>query len=101
MPFSEEDRTKARAARMARRANNPYRTDWLDADLWLSLAQKRRIRLPMWWIAPTPKKMKMWHERLDREPFVDVYGCSPKRLIELNPKMPLRAFIGQMLETAK
>lgn len=98
--FTPEARAKAAEARKAAIANNPYRKDWQDSPLWDSLAQKRGLRLPMWHIAPTPRKLKRWHETLDSEPFEALYGCSPTRLIQLNPEMPLRAFIGQMLELA-
>jgi hypothetical protein len=96
--FTPEARAKALEARKAAVANNPYRKDWLDAVYWDSLAQKRGIRLPQWHRAPTPRLLKRWHESLEKTPFEEVYGCKPAKLIELNPKTPLRAFIGQMLE---
>lgn len=98
--LTPEARAKAQAARKAKVANNPYRKDWLEAEYWALLASERGIRLPQWHIAPTPRKIKRWHESLDKTPFQEVYGCSPSRLIELNPTMPLRAFVGQMLELA-
>lgn len=101
MSLNAETRAKALAARKAAVANNPYRTDWADADLWASLAAEQGIRLPFWHVAPTPKLLQKWHRRLSSEQFREVYGCSPIRLIELNPRMPLRAFIGQMLESSK
>lgn len=73
--------------------------DWLDAVYWLSQASKRGIRLPNWGTKATSRKLLRWHRRLSNEAFEDVYGCIPKRLIELNPRVPLRAFVGQMLET--
>lgn len=98
MTFTTEALQKAQEARRAALASNRYRRDWLDALRWVSLAQKRGIRLPQWYLAPTPRKLKRWHESLDKEPFEAVYGCKPAQLIALNPGMPLRAFIGQMLE---
>lgn len=98
MALTAETRAKALAARRERIANNPYRKDWPEAEYWALLASERGIRLPQWHIAPTPRLLKRWHERLEKTPFRDVYGCSPSRLIELNPTQPLRAFIGQMLE---
>lgn len=96
-----EARAKALAARKAKvEAGAHYRRDWLDSVLWDSLAQKRGIRLPQWHRAPTPRLLKRWHESLDKDPFETVYGCKPVRLIALNPRMPLRAFVGQMLERA-
>ena len=98
MTLTAEARQKARESRAAAIASNPYRKDWLDSPLWDSLAQKRGIRLPMWHRGPTPRLLKRAHESLEKEPFEVVYGCSPTRLIHLNPTMPLRAFIGMMLE---
>jgi len=98
--LDNSSRAKAAATRKARMKAGAaqYRRDWLDADYWTLLAQKRGIRLPAWWVAPSPGKLKLAHQTLDERPFRDVYGCSAARLIELNPTMPLRAFIGQMLE---
>jgi hypothetical protein len=100
MTLTPESRVKALEARKAAIANNPYRKDWMEAPIWDSLAQKRGIRLPMWHKPPTPRLLKRWHQSLTREGFEAAYGCSPSRLIALNPQMPLRAFIGQMLELA-
>ena len=99
MKFTPEMRAKALEARKAKAAApSPYRRDWLDSDLWDSLAKAKGIRLPVWSKAPTPSFLKRWHETLETEPFEAVYGCSPSRLIQLNPATPLRAFVGQMLE---
>lgn len=101
MTITAEARSKAHEARRKAVANNLYRRNWLDSDLWDSLAKRRGVRLPQWHRPPTPRYLKRWHESLDKEPFEVVYGCSPSRLIQLNPDMPLRAFIGQMLERAE
>ena len=97
--FTPEDRAKALQARKdAAIAAQHFRRDWLDSDLWDSLAKAHGVRLPAWSKAPTPRFLKRWHETLEKVPFQDVYGCSPSRLIALNPHVPLRAFVGQMLE---
>jgi hypothetical protein len=96
--FSPEARQKAQEARKAAVANCKFRRDWADSSSWDSLAQKHGIRLPQWHRPPTANALQKWHRMLDKEPFEDVYGCRPSRLIQLNPTMPLRAFIGQMLE---
>lgn len=94
--------TRARAAQARRAAIEAgaakYRRDWLDSGTWDELAKSRGIHLPRWHTAPTPRALKAWHRRLNNEPFEAVYGYTPSRLIELNPTMPLRAFIGHMLE---
>lgn len=93
-------RDKAQAARAAKIAEGKakYRTNWADSENWDRLARERGIRLPAWWIAPKPRALKTWHRKLVKAPFSEVWGCSPTRLIQLNPTMPLRAFVGQMLE---
>ena len=99
MEFNEDMRRKAKEAKAAKAAAmQHYKRDWLDSPVWEELARLRGIRLPVWNKAPTSHALKKWHESLDKVPFQDVYGCSPKRLIELNPRQPLRAFVGQMLE---
>jgi hypothetical protein len=99
--LTPESRAKAQEARKAKLAAAAhFKRDWLDSDHWDSLARTKEIRLPLWSKAPTPRFLKRWHETLDTEPFEAVYGCSPRRLIQLNPHTPLRAFVGQMLERA-
>jgi len=68
--------------------------------MWELEAKKRGIRLPAWYVAPTPRKLKTACQSLVKVPFETMFGCSPSKLIELNPNTPLRAFIGQMLELA-
>ena len=94
-----EARAKALEARKAKaEASAHFKRDWLDSGVWDELAKRKGIRLPVWNKAPTPRFLKRWHETLDTEPFEAVYGCSPSRLISLNPDIPLRAFVGMMLE---
>ena len=100
MTLTAEARAKALDARKAAIRDNPYRRDWLDSPTWDLLAQERGIRLPMWHVAPTPRKLKRAHETLVGTSFEEAYGCSPSRLVRLNPRCPLRAFIGVMLELA-
>lgn len=89
------------ARRAAIQAGADYRRDYLDAESWPQLAQERGIRLPRWHEAPTPGKLKFRLQTLVGEPFRAVFGeITPARLISLNPTMPLRAFVGQMLEAA-
>lgn len=77
-----------------------FRRDWLDAERWAELAKSRGLRLPQWHTAPTPRTLKTAARSLGNLDFQAVFGCSPSRLIELNPAAPLRAFIGWMLEEA-
>jgi hypothetical protein len=88
-----------KARRAAIEAGAHYRRDYLDADNWADLAKARGIRLPQWHEAPTPGKLKYWLQTRVGKPFRAVYGdVSPAELIARNPDMPLRAFVGQMLE---
>lgn len=102
MSLTPEARAKAQEGRKAALAASAhFKRDWLDSQVWDALAKSKGIRLPVWSKAPTPRFLKRWHETLDNAPFEDVYGCSPSRLIALNPHTPLRAFVGMMLERAK
>jgi hypothetical protein len=100
--FDEASRIKAQEARKAKAlATAHYRRDWADSGIWDELDKSKGIRLPLWSKVPTPRFLKRWHETLDTDPFEDVYGCSPSRLIALNPHTPLRAFVGMMLERGR
>ena len=99
MKFDAESRRKAQESRKANlAAAQHYKRDWLDSPVWEEMARLRGVRLPTWTRVPTSAALKRWHRTLDKEPFLTVYACSPKRLIALNPHTPLRAFVGQMLE---
>ena len=97
--FTEADRQKGVETRKAKAAAmQHYKRDWLDSPVWEELARLHGIRLPVWNKAPTARALKAWHGRWTNAPFEFVYGCSARRLIQLNPRQPLRAFVGQMLE---
>jgi len=102
--FTEAERKAGQEAKARKRAEmraltKDYKKDWLDEDWWLDLASKRQIRLPPMWVPPTPGKLKTWAQRLGKSPFREHFGCGPAALIAKNPKVPLRAFVGQMLES--
>jgi hypothetical protein len=102
-PFTPEEQAAARAKSLLRirqmqSQTSDYKKDWLDADWWQSLAAAKGVRLPPWYVPATESKLKSWARRLGKTPFSEHYGCNPARLISLNPKTPLRAFVGQMLE---
>jgi hypothetical protein len=88
------------ARRAAVAAGARFRRDWADAERWDHLARAREMHLPRWHVPPTPRALKKHLQTLVSEPFEGVFGCSPTRLIQLNPATPLRAFVGQMLELA-
>jgi hypothetical protein len=98
-PTHEQVAAAVEARRAAIKAGAHYRRDYLDADNWEKLAQERGIRLPAWWIAPTASALRRWLKKTrPGAVFAQIYGLSPVDLIERNPDMPLRAFVGQMLE---
>jgi hypothetical protein len=97
--FTSQARARAAEARRAAiEAGTKFRRDFADAANWEKLAHERGIRLPAWWVAPTPAALKRWFKRLDGGLFREAFGCSPARLIELNPDWPLRTHVGVMLE---
>lgn len=101
--FTEAERKAGQAARQAKRramiaATQHYKKDWLDENYWLVLANSRGLRLPPMYTPATEVKLKSWARRLSKTPFAEHFGCSPTELIRKNPKTPLRAFVGQMLE---
>lgn len=101
--FTPEEQQAAREKSLLRvremqAQTKDYKKDWLDAEWWNSLASARHIRLPPWYAPATKSKLQSWASKLGRTPFSEHFGCSPAELIRLNPKTPLRAFVGQMLE---
>ena len=108
-----EQRARAQAARRASiQAGKRFRQDFLEAPRWTRLATAAGRRLPAWHIAPTPRRLALTFTLLLRakqgsetpvkagQPgtFADLFGCTPARLIALNPDWPLRALVGLMLE---
>ncbi len=101
--FTAADSHAALLAKQAKRrgliaATQHYKKDWLDEGYWLDLAPERGIRLPPMYVPATATNLKSWARRLRKTPFTEHFGCSPAALIRKNPKVPLRAFVGQMLE---
>jgi hypothetical protein len=75
-----------------------YKKVWLDEGFWVDLASARHVRLPPMYVPATEKGLKKWARKLTKTPFSEHFGCSPGELIRKNPLVPLRAFVGQMLE---
>lgn len=103
MRFTEEQRKEGQKAKEIKRqqmklATKDYKKDWLDENWWVDLATLRGIRLPPSYVPATPQSLRKWAKKLSRTPFSEHFGCSPQGLIDRNPKTPLRAFVGQMLE---
>lgn len=99
--FPPEARARAvEARRAAIQAGAHYRRDWADSELWDQLAKSHGLRLPQWHRPPTARALKTAARNLGNLDFQAIFGCSPSRAIKLNPKAPLRAFIGWLLEAA-
>ena len=101
--FTEAELQAAQKARAEKRQalkaqTKDYKKDWLDENWWLDLANSKGIRLPAMYLPATPSSLRKWARKLGKTPFSEHYGCSPAGLISKNPKTPLRAFVGQMLE---
>lgn len=101
--FTESEIKAAQKARAEKRQSlqaqtKDYKKDWLDENWWLDLANSRGIRLPAMYLPATPASLRKWARKLGKTPFLEHYACSPASLIAKNPKVPLRAFVGQMLE---
>lgn len=101
--FTKHDYELAAQARRERRvrdlaATRHYKLDWMDENWWLLLAKQRKVRLPPMHRPATPQGLRTWARKLGKTPFREHFGCTPGKLIALNPRVPLRAFVGQMLE---
>lgn len=95
------DHAKAAAARRAKiEAGAHFRRNWLEADNWLRLANENGYRLPQWHIPPTANKLKAVCRRFAVE-YDALFGLAPRKLFQANPDVPLRVWVGIVLETAK
>ena len=84
-------------------AGNQLKQDWLDAEHWRALAKARDYRLPHWYLPLTATGMEeVLHDlNLDRDFFRECFGSELKSyqsLVDMNPKAPLWAFAGWVLE---
>jgi hypothetical protein len=93
--------TAAEARRASIASGARFRRDWRDSPRWAELAKRRGLRLPQWHTAPTARALKTWARIAGNLDFEATFGCSPSRLIELDPAVPLRAFAGWVLEAAQ
>ena len=101
--FTEEQRKQGQLVRAQKRAEmmkatKDYKKDWMDENWWLELANSRGFRLPPYYVPATAQSLKKWARKLSKTPFSEHFGCDPQGLIRRNPKVPLRVFVGQMLE---
>ena len=84
-------------------SGSKLKQDWMDAEYWRALANKRRYRLPHWYLPLTATGMEeVLHDlNLDREFFREHFGPDLKsyqNFADMNPKAPLWAFAGWVLE---
>lgn len=77
------------------------RRDFLDDNHWIELARKFYIRLPRYGIPATDEKKMYWLRkfRVTEKQYLDMTGYEKlSDFNDLNPKWPLRAFVGLLLE---
>lgn len=92
---------KAKASRDAeKRETADYTQNFADANHWRELASSAGVKLPAYWRKPTTGRTMKYARKLsiDAEAIRDVFACSVKGLIEVNPQWPLWAIVGLLLE---
>lgn len=84
--------------------NTDLKLTWLDAGLWLDLFREAGIRSPVKTLPCTPREMRKWLHRVD---ITSAQCCeytgyrSLSEYQQANPRVPLFAFLGQMLEAKR
>ena len=83
-------------------ANLPnMKTDWLDDETWQDMARDRGLKLPAMYLLPTPTAIRRWLRRLGmtNAEFREWGGYATlEDFARLNPRWPLRALVGILLE---
>ena len=97
-----ENRALAQAANAARRASaGDLKQDWMDAEAWADMARDKGIRLPAKDLRPDPHLMRRYMRKLDMKEreFMEWGGYAKlDDFARLNPRTPLWALIGFLLE---
>jgi hypothetical protein len=94
--------SKTRIARDLKIAEGAdLKSDFKDDNHWVELAAKAGKRLPQWWLKPETRFMRRWFKFLGvvEKDYLQQAGLT--RLLqfaELNPRWPLRAWCGLLLE---
>lgn len=82
------------------------RTDWAEAEWWAQLARERKLRLPLWRMRCTQGQMRRWLKKLGLDYVEYLYwwcgdqrpGENLKSFTKKNPDVPLRVWVGLLLE---
>lgn len=94
----------AHAATAALRASaGELKHDWADAEVWADLARDRGLRLPPQYLRPTPPMIRRWCRKLglSAREFCEWGGYTHlEDFARLNPRWPLYALVGVLLEYA-
>lgn len=106
IPFTAETAREAMAKRKASReaANLLSEDAFLRARYWEDAARVIGVRLPDWSEPITSRRVEQWMHRLgltgkDVAPFLgDENGSFPGHFAANNPRWPLRALIGTVVE---
>lgn len=106
--FTPEERKenilKAKTAQVAKYTaykenEHLLKLDWIDAPLWDELSTKYKVRLPHYNEPCTLPRMRVYLKRSKiGEPIFKEHYTSLHYFLENNPKVPLVAFIGMVLE---
>ena len=102
--FSEEDRLKGIESRDRKKEegkNLDHHRHNDDKNHWRELCAKYGIRSPSWYMPADPKGIRKILRKIGKDSlwFKDVTGfISAQEFADANPKMPLYAFAGMMLE---
>lgn len=93
-------KAQARTAELRESAGD-LKQDWLDAALWADLAAERKVRLPASYLRPTPELIRRYCRKLGMTPkeFLEWGGYAALEDFAIkNPRWPLRALVGVLLE---
>ena len=104
--LTPEQRAAALAAATATRqasraAAGDLKQDWMDAEAWADMARDKGIRLPAKDLRPDPHLMRRYMRKLDMKEreFMEWGGYAKlDDFARLNPRTPLWALIGFLLE---
>jgi hypothetical protein len=71
-----------------------------DDEHWQTLIKLTKYQLPKYTAPLDAKAMKLWLERMDKNEkwHREVFSCTLEEFMDMNPRWPLRAWVGLLLE---
>jgi hypothetical protein len=99
-PSAEMKQRMLDAKRKLREAGKDLRRDFADDPMWQERAKAHGIRLPAWHYGCTVKLMRQRLRRigLTEAKYREMAGADCAHFAAHNPRWPLRAFVGVVLE---